>query len=439
MNSQNLSRNSRKPVRALVGVLVAFSLVSASPLAAAPHRANPAAEKGATRLMEHPEPEHLPSELQCLELGPLHTNWHRLSPELWRCATVRSNHWINIAIHVMNRNPGRPALVMIHGVLSDYTTWEYVTPGLVEDYEVWLVDLPGCGESDAPDPASIEPDGYSPTAMADRILQALQQRLDAEAGGSTRSLVLVGHSLGGTVCIRMLSAPELRSRYVGVVQRVDHMVLLAPADVAINAVPPKFLPLLGLHGWMVDVARGLGIWDAKVRSLTKAGYHRRECATAERQAQSAHVLADAGLREAAKAMLRQFAPFDPKTLRPIWPEIDALVADYTNIDVPTLIMHGTWDETLTDAMGHKLKNQIPGAWLVEVPHSGHSLPTEQPVQCAQLIRQFVATGSVRAPGTAGITVYPGSAPRPASLVDIYPLGNPAQWDKLNPRANPRLP
>jgi pimeloyl-ACP methyl ester carboxylesterase len=423
----------------LAGVLVAFALVATSPLAAAPRRASPAAEKGATRLMERAAPEQLPSELASLELGTRHTNWHRLSPELWRCPTVRSNHTVHIAIHRMNQNPGRPVLVLIHGVLSDYTTWEYVAGDLVSDFEVWLVDLPGCGDSDVPKPAAIESDGYSPTAMAERILQAIDQRLTNQPVDSARSIVLAGHSLGGTVCIRMLSAPDLRSRYAAVVRRVDHMVLFAPADLAINAVPPKFLPLLGLHGWMVDVARGLGIWDERVRGLTRGSYQRRECATVERQEHSAHILADAGRREGAKAMLRQFAPFDPKTMRPIWPEIDALVADYTNIDVPTLIVHGTWDETLSDAMGFKLKSQIKGACLVELPHSGHSLPTEQPVQCAQLIRQFVGAGEVRVPAGSGWTVYPAATSVSPHLAGGSVLGNPPKPDTLDPRAGERLP
>jgi pimeloyl-ACP methyl ester carboxylesterase len=439
MTNPNSSRTSRKPLWALAGFWVAITLVSTSPLAAAPRRASPAADKGAARLMERATPEQLPSELASPELGARHTNWHRLSPELWRCPTVRSNHTVYIAIHRMNQNSGRPVLFLIHGVLSDFTTWEYVTGDLASDYEVWLVDLPGCGDSDVPNPATIEPDGYSPTALAERVLQALQQRLANTPVDSSRSVVLGGHSLGGTICIRMLSAPELRGRYAEVVRRVDHMVLFAPADIAINAVPAKFLPLLELHGWMVDVARGLGIWDEKIRNQTRGAYQRRECATAERQVQSAHILTDAGHREAAIAMLRQFAPFDPKTKRPIWPEIDALVADYANIDLPVLIVHGAWDESLSDAMGFKLKSQIPGACLVEIPHSGHSLPTEQPAQCAQLIRQFVSTGEVRVSAGVEWTVYPATTSVSPHLAGVSQLGNLLKTDTLEPRANPRLP
>ncbi len=85
-------------------------------------------------------------------------------------------------------------LVFIHGVLSDHLAWKYVAAELSTDYEIWLVDLPGCGASDAPRPAAIEPDGYSPTAMGERVLQAMRQCL--RATDPRRQVTLVGHSLG---------------------------------------------------------------------------------------------------------------------------------------------------------------------------------------------------------------------------------------------------
>jgi pimeloyl-ACP methyl ester carboxylesterase len=186
----------------------------------------------------------------------------------------------------------------------------------------------------------------------------------------------------------MLSALELQSRYAPEQQLVARAVLFAPCDQAINAVPPSFLKLLGLKGWMVTVGDILGAFDAKVRDLTRRNFQNPEFATIERQERFAHALSHSEHLEAAKAILRQFTPFDPKTLRPIWSKIDRLVADYQNIRVPVLIVHGAWDETLTSDMGHALKDHIPGAMLVEVPGRSHSLPTEDPMKCSALIQRF---------------------------------------------------
>ena len=48
-------------------------------------------------------------------------------------------------------------------------------------------------------------------------------------------------------------------------------------------------------------------------------------------------------------------------------------------------MWGEWDEALSSSMGHELKDEIPGATLIEIPERGHSLPMEEPGLCAGLI------------------------------------------------------
>ena len=51
--------------------------------------------------------------------------------------------------------------------------WRFVVGALAEEYDFWLIDPPGCGDSEAPDPKTLGPGGYSPSAMADRELQAI--------------------------------------------------------------------------------------------------------------------------------------------------------------------------------------------------------------------------------------------------------------------------
>ncbi len=67
---------------------------------------------------------------------------------------------------------------------------------------------------------------------------------------------------------------------------------------------------------------------------------------------------------------------------------EALEAGYPHVQLPCLIVWGLRDETLPAAMGYKLKDQLPYAHLVLLPHSKHMLPLERPADCAQLIRDF---------------------------------------------------
>lgn len=414
--------------KTLLSVLAGMSLALGTAPAAGPatrqQPSNPF-ERGATRMMDRIPPECLLSETNNPVLCPLVEKWEDLSIELQRCPTIRSNHTVNIAVHIIRKAPGRPVLVFIHGILADYLMWEYVAAALADDYEIWLVDLPGCGDSDAPKPSALEPDGYSLTAMGERVWQALRQCLAADGGEAPRRLTLVGHSLGSSVVIRMLSAPALQSRYAPEVQRVDRAVLFAPCDLAINAVPPSFLTLLGLKGGMVAIGKCLGLFDAKVRDLTKRSFQDPPFATLERQQRYEHALSHFEHREAAKAMLLQAVPFALKTGRPQWEEIDFLVDDYGNISAPVLIVYGMRDETLSAAMGNKLKDEISGAVLVKVPRRGHALPTEDPLVCTELIQRFQLdrTPTELAAGL-GVKVYSATAmlrPNPLLTTTAAPV------------------
>jgi 3-oxoadipate enol-lactonase len=79
---------------------------------------------------------------------------------------------------------GRGApIVLLHGLGSRSEDWLPVARQLARNHRVELVDLPGHGESDMPEPFSLE----RVTAALDRTLGEVDRR----------PVILVGHSLGG--------------------------------------------------------------------------------------------------------------------------------------------------------------------------------------------------------------------------------------------------
>jgi pimeloyl-[acyl-carrier protein] methyl ester esterase len=86
------------------------------------------------------------------------------------------------AYHAFGRGP---SLVLVHGLGSRSTHWLPMARRLAAHWRVTLVDLPGHGESEMPDPFSL-----------DRAEAALDRALARIDGGP---VVLVGHSLGGLV------------------------------------------------------------------------------------------------------------------------------------------------------------------------------------------------------------------------------------------------
>jgi len=257
------------------------------------------------------------------------------------------------------------------------------------------VDLPGCGASDKPSPSSLPADGYSPTALADRVLQAIAACLPIqEPVNDFRDVLLVGHSLGGTIILRAFDEPELRARHAGTLRRISSLALLAPSDVAINAEIPVFRSIVELKGWQVAIGGPLGLVGRATRQATRNGYHVPERGTREAALELKTILTQADTRHAVQAMLSEAVPWHKAEHRPDWQGIQQLVGLYDNIDVPCLIVWGEWDETLPDAMGHKLKDAIPGAQLVELAGCGHALPTERPLEVAGLLRDCIAGKSL---------------------------------------------
>jgi len=81
------------------------------------------------------------------------------------------------------------AVVMVHGWAMHGGLWEDVVEGLVDHYQVVLVDLPGHGRSPPPPPQRAA----SLPALADAVLDAV----------GTSPALWVGWSLGGLVALRI--------------------------------------------------------------------------------------------------------------------------------------------------------------------------------------------------------------------------------------------
>ena len=103
---------------------------------------------------------------------------------------------------------GPPAL-LIHGYGSDRQSWAATSPGLLEQAQVWVLDLPAHGSS-----GSDIGEGTI-AAIAETILYAIDE-------ANIDRLHLIGHSLGGIIAIEMaLQRPE----------RTCSLAMLSPAGV----------------------------------------------------------------------------------------------------------------------------------------------------------------------------------------------------------------
>jgi 3-oxoadipate enol-lactonase len=91
---------------------------------------------------------------------------------------------VRLACHVRGA-PDAPALVLLHGLGGQASTWDTVGAEFARSHRVLAIDLRGHGDSDRPGVYSFE-------LMRDDVLGVLDQ-LDLDR------VNLLGHSMGGTV------------------------------------------------------------------------------------------------------------------------------------------------------------------------------------------------------------------------------------------------
>jgi pimeloyl-ACP methyl ester carboxylesterase len=255
--------------------------------------------------------------------------------------------------------PSTPVL-LLHGQPGSARDWASVQARL-DGTTAIAIDRPGWD-------GSSRPSDLSGNALA--ACQAL------ERAGAQRA-VIVGHSLGAAVAVRLaILHPE----------RVAALVLVAPSANMDSLYPLDHLlaqPGLGyVAGAGALVTSGLLLAAAPVR--------RRLAGTLR--------LDERYLRSAGRSLLtpatwRAFAS-DQRALVTELPGLEARLGD---IRAPTTIVAGSADRMVPIAAARRLATQIPGAELVVLERASHLLPQQH----AGRVAVIIAAVAARAEAPAG--------------------------------------
>ena len=227
-----------------------------------------------------------------------------------------------------------PSVVLLHGASGCAETWRPVLPHW-DWADVWCVDLPGRGGSQA----------HPPRAEVAALAGWLAALLDA-AGLSQP--ILVGHSLGGAVALTLALQDPARLRGL-VLASSSARLRVAPARLAAAAAATAAPPRRRGGGGGPPASAGVG-----------RRYHDR----------SAAVPPAAGLAD--------------------WQACDAFdVRDRLGaVGCPTLVVYGAADALTPPRHQHTLAAAIPGATEAEVPVAGHMLPWEDPAGLSAAVRRW---------------------------------------------------
>ncbi|NUR04143.1 MAG: alpha/beta fold hydrolase [Streptomyces sp.] len=243
-----------------------------------------------------------------------------------------------------------PAVVLLHGLLTDSRIWGQLPDSLAPRHRVISVDAPGHGGSPArPAPFTLE-------AEADALADLVRGLTDGAPA------VWTGHSMGGMKAMRVaLAHPDL----------VHSLVLVSTQP------HPEPERTARPYEAMVEMAKTWGMSEDMAEVMGRLNFGKEYRATPEGRAWIRH-LADIdgyAVEHACEAVFRRGDISDR----------------LEELRVPTLVVHGSDDIPIRVPIARAYADRIPGARFVQLEATGHTPPCERPAQLRKHIEEFLAT------------------------------------------------
>jgi pimeloyl-ACP methyl ester carboxylesterase len=233
--------------------------------------------------------------------------------------------------------PGRPALILIHGLSGCWQWWLEVLPALGRRHRIIAVDLPGFGHSDPlPSPGEM-------TAHAQVVAQLADQlKLD--------NVTVAGHSMGGLVTLELArTRPALVSSVIlvnaGGVPMSEAQLRIVIAFIRASS---RVIATPAINRALVRRPRARAI-------LSKVAVGNSDAMSLELAAQVVPLMDAPGYVEAVISAGR--------AVRTTHPE---------GVHQPALLLWGEDDPIVTVANARKMERRLPNPTLVLIPGTGHS-------------------------------------------------------------------
>jgi pimeloyl-ACP methyl ester carboxylesterase len=254
-----------------------------------------------------------------------------------------------------------PALLLLHGLGCDHTTWSPVVRQLAKRYTVIAPDLLGHGASDKPR-ADYSVGGYA-NGMRD-LLTVL----------GIDKVTVVGHSLGGGVAMQFgYQFPE----------RTERVILVAPGGLGpevsllIRAVSlPGFNELMGLL--TVPGIRHVGM--AGLRALARSG------TAVTRDLDEVADIYDSFKDKRARKAISHVVRAVVDTRGQLVTMVDRA---YLTQAMPMLVVWGSDDRVIPFEHARTAASVAPGAIVEVLGNSGHFPHKDHPERFVKLVNDFV--------------------------------------------------
>lgn len=249
---------------------------------------------------------------------------------------------------------GERNLLFIHGWASSGRMWLRSMCALRREYRMWAVDLPGCGDSDAPDIGWYSIENYADHIAAFCHFHGIDH------------CAVIGHSIGGRIAF------ELARRHAYLVERV---VAVSPLVTGRLGFYLDVLLLAGLIGRKLRLPRR--VWPLAARSSLNEfwapGY--LEPQVVQRTTHDLRRTSPEAAIGTLRALIRQ--DYSPHL---------------AHIHHPTLLICGERDDVIPPADSRLAAQRLPRAQLVMLAQVHHQPTDEAHEVVIQTVREFLANG-----------------------------------------------
>ena len=279
---------------------------------------------------------------------------------VWSETTV---HGHAVSYGEAGAGPGRPVVLLVHGIASRGQQWERVMADLGDSAHVLAPDLLGHG-------GSAKPRGdYSLGAHANGLRDLLA------ALGHDR-VTVVGHSLGGGIAMQFAyQFPE----------RVERLALVGAGGLGREVTPllraatlpgaELVLPVL-TASWLRRGAASLGGLLERARVPLPS--------VVQEAVVGFSAMGDPGARAA-------FVHTARSVVDPFGQRVDARERLHVTAHLPLLVVWGRRDTVVPVAHGLALAQAVPGSRLEVFEQSGHFPHLTEPHRLARLLADWLAT------------------------------------------------
>jgi 3-oxoadipate enol-lactonase len=256
-------------------------------------------------------------------------------------------------LHFLDPNPeGHPTVILLHGLGADGASWTLQLPRLIQaGYRPLAPDTPGFGQS------PYDGRGWSVRGVAAIMARLLEEQVAAPAD-------VVGLSMGGTIAQQLaLDYPHLVRKLV----LVSTFAVLRPETVG---------------GWLYFLRRlvlvGLLGMPAQARFVAGHIFPRPQ---------------DEPLRELLIVSINQA---DPRAYRAAMGSLGLFnsLRRLPGLKIPTLVVTGDRDTTVSPERQKVLAGRIPGAGQVTLADAGHAVTIDQPEAFNRVLRDFLGRGVI---------------------------------------------